>query len=471
MRLDNVNRIQIKGDHHRAVNLYRKYLDKRPDDALAELLLGSAFLQMGEIGQGADYIQRALKKAPDLITGYVNLVAALRMSGRLEEALAIGSEALERFSGAEGKARKELKSLYTNTGTCYLELGSLEKAEESFRKAIEIDPEDSDAHWNLGLAFLGQCKFKEGWQEYGWGFRSSERLARPYWNEFKEWTGEPLKGKTILVWGEQGIGDEMLFASCLKDIQRDAKAVIFDCHPRLQTLFQRSFPSIKCIGTRKNNMPGIFDDYALSIDYHVPIGNLPAHYRNSPENFPDRPYLKADPKAVQRWREQIGPGVNVGISWQGGLQKTNSYKRSFPLEKLLPLFKKFQKEGVNWVSLQYGRVFDEVIDLENSHGVKIKHYDWALEDYTETANLTAACDIVVSVITAIVHLSGALGVPTLVMVPVAPPWKFVEGEKMPWHPSIKQIHQEKMFAWEEVLGKIETELDSFLKGASCKKQP
>ena len=438
MVLDRIHRIHLKGDLGRAERLYKEFLQGSPPDPLAEHLLGTLYLQQNQNGLAARHLRRALEMQKTT-QNYTNLLVALRGLGRAEEAVEIGQEAIYLW----GREHKELKSFYSNLASCHMELGQYDVADTILRAVIDMDKDDIDANWNHGVCQLTQGNLEAGWAGYDFGFKAKERGAPEYFNEFKEWLGEDLTGKTILIWGEQGLGDEILFANVLNDVIKVAGRVILDCHPRLEELFKRSF-ACEVVGGRKDKTRGRWDHE--HIDLHCPIGSLPRFFRSELSDFPKQGYLKADPARVKYWRTAI-PGFKVGLAWMGGVHKTGRNMRSIALRDLLPPI-----DNVSFVSLQYGHVYEEVSQFP------IYHNEGVIEDFTELANLTAACDLVISVIQTSVHLAGALDVPTWCLTPYAPPWKFMKGERIPWHPSVKQYHQEKRGDWTPVVNRIHSDL-------------
>jgi ADP-heptose:LPS heptosyltransferase len=191
-------------------------------------------------------------------------------------------------------------------------------------------------------------------------------------------------------------------------------------------------------------------------DVHVSAGSLAYRLRRKPEDFPQHNgFLKADPSKVAAWRERLaalGPGRKIGLSWQGGVGFTGRKRRSLTLEQLLPILR---LPGHQFVSLQYTEVRDEVRALESRHGVKVHHWQEAIDDYDQTAALVAALDSVLTVCTAIVHLSGALGRPALVMVPYGPDWRYgANSERMIWYPAHRLLRQRRIGEWKEVLDEV-----------------
>ncbi len=448
-------------DYAKACFYYRLHLAAHPDDGHTQYLYGTALISDEQPGLAIVYLKRAVVLRPDNVAALSNLGAAYRMLGRAEqseEVLRRAIEAGKRVDLQEEIERLTLSDAYNNLGALYHSEGRNKEAEAALDRAIELSPQSGLAHWNRGLVYLITERWAEGAKEYDWGYQSGERKITSHVYNHREWLNEDLAGRTILVWGEQGIGDEILFAGCLPDLAAQADRVIFDCHPRLAKIFARSFPDVEIVGRRKD--AGSRWSIGAGVDYHVPAGSLMAYFRNKPEDFPVGAYLKADDKRVQWWRDQA-PGFRIGLSWRGGKGDQGEPHRSIPLADL-PFVQPIP--GVEWISLQYGNHYTEIAHAEKRKGVKIHTHEFAMEDYTETANLVHSCDLVISVVTAAVHLAGALGTPALVMVPKNAPWKFVHKFVMPWHKSVRQFHQETPLEWADVLRDVEKSMQLAIKG-------
>jgi hypothetical protein len=265
----------------------------------------------------------------------------------------------------------------------------------------------------------------------------------------------------LLVYGEQGLGDEIMFASCLPDVLQQDGEVIVECDPRLAPLFQRSFPSARVHG-RASNEDTDWLSAVEPIDVQIPIGSLPSLYRRSLSAFPARGgYLQAEPSRVAYWQERLsalGPGRKVGISWRGGTVSSRRDIRSIALAQWLPIL---QQPGVEFVSLQYTDCADELADLQVQHGVTVHHWQEAIDDYDETAALVTALDLVVSVCTSVVSLCSALGRPVWVLVPSSPGWIFMHaGDTTPWFPCASLVRQQQAGDWQVCIERMADKLGS-----------
>ncbi|MGH9928204.1 MAG: hypothetical protein ACREA9_03140, partial [Pyrinomonadaceae bacterium] len=264
-------------------------------------------------------------------------------------------------------------------------------------------------------------------------------------------------GINLYIRGEQGIGDELSFASILPEIVPQMKSVTLDCDEKLGGLFKRSFPTVEIHATRKSKNEKKDWLAGRKFDAHCLIGTLAWYRRQSTQSFPGTAYLVADPQRRVQWRALLDtlPGKRVGIAWTGGSKGTFKTRRSLDLEALLPILKTL---GVSWVSLQYQDPTDDILEFEAKHGIKIHHWPRAAEsqDYDDQAALVAELDLVISVCTAIVHLSGALGTPCWVLVPSKPRWFCgLFKDRSPWYSSVEMFRQLVDWPIREVAARLE----------------
>jgi Flp pilus assembly protein TadD len=373
----------------------------------------------------------------------------LRGAFNAESALAAIERALE-------LGHKDADTL-TAHGVALHEVGRLEEALAAYDAARALDPEHVGARFHRAIALLTLGRFAEGWPDYELRLLSEDRPQRAF--PFPRWQGESLAGKTLLVYAEQGIGDEILFASCLPQIVAAAGRCVIDCAPKLAPIFQRSFPSATVRGAQQSDPV----DWALAhgIDVQIPAGSLPLHLRRMASDFPaPAAYLSADAAKMARGRARLralGPGNAIGVSWRGGTPRTRAERRSLALADLAPALR---LTGLHLVSLQYGHdAAAEVAQFAAETGLHIHHWAEALEDYDETAALVTALDGIVSVCTAIVHLGGALGCPVWVATPRVPEWRYgARGERMPWYASVRLRRQAVNGGWAPVVDAIRRDL-------------
>lgn len=347
-----------------------------------------------------------------------------------------------------------MASLYVNAGQPGL---CIEWAD----RALAIDPKDRFAAWNRGLACLEMGRWAEGFRAYdeagfdiGDGSKPIERKLKDY-GGLPKWDGTP--GKTVICYGEQGIGDEVMFASMLPDLMRDCR-VIIDCDKRLEGLFRRSFPHAEAVYPTSNWDAPYEWIKDHTVDAWVPMGSLGRYYRPNAESFPRRPYLKPDAEKIAKWSRILGPprALRVGISWAGGLKATRFDQRTIDLARWADVLK---VPGIEWYSLQYHPQADqETAHVGNATGVPVHHWRDAIDSYEETAGFLHNLDLVISVNTSLIHLAGALGVKTWCLTPTMCAWRYgVTGEN-PFYGSVEMLRQETAGEWEPVLAEVASRL-------------
>jgi hypothetical protein len=231
--------------------------------------------------------------------------------------------------------------------------------------------------------------------------------------------------------------------------------VVIECSPRLHSLFERSFPrAIVCAGLQGVSTPE-WVGRTPSIDCHLSSGSLPRHFRRRETDFPAHGgYLAADPERVRHWQGRVatlGEGLKVGLSWRGGMPSTRRTLRSLDL----PLFDALLRiPGTRFVDLQYGDTVAERAALA-SRGIELASWPDAITDLDETAALISSLDLVITVCTTVVHLTGALGKPAWVLVPSVPEWRYqAEGSGMPWYPTVQLFRQGAGEGWGAVIERM-----------------
>jgi len=276
---------------------------------------------------------------------------------------------------------------------------------------------------------------------------------------FPVWGGEDLSRKTILVSAEQGIGDEIMFASCLPEMLRRTKHCVIECASKLEPIYRRSFPAATVVNTCQSRLSGWLD-HLPEIDCRAPMGSLPFHLRLFEEAFPfTPPYLRADPDRVLYWKSRLdalGPGLKIGVSWRGGAEKWRRGVKTCPP----PLWKPLSGiPGTHFFCLQYDATLGEADDTGRLWNTPVHFWEEALENYDETAALVCALDLIVSVCTSLIHLAGALGAPVMVMAPLSPDWRYgLHGEQMIWYPSVRIFRQDRYGEWSSVVDRVNQEI-------------
>ena len=361
--------------------------------------------------------------------------AALRESGRLEASQAL----LLEYSTSPD--RDDATGFQVERALGLLCAGRSGDARAIYQQLLAREPENARLHAAYALALLGDGEFARGWDEYEWRLKLEPRITRLA-PDARWWAGESLSGRSILVEAEQGLGDQIMFASCLPDLEQAGAVVAVEVSPRLVSLFRHSFPGITVLP--KGSAP---DALPWRPDFRVAIGSLPLRLRRRAEDFPtSTAYLCAPPDLVAEYRARLvalGPGPKIGIAWRGGLPETLGALRSMPLAALAPVT---SLSGAHFVSLELADCRAEI----NASGLagRVAWWDEAPLDMARFAALVTALDGVVSVATTAVHVAGALGRPVWALVSRAGTWRYLwQGEQMPWYRSVQVLRPAGSMDW------------------------
>lgn len=325
-------------------------------------------------------------------------------------------------------------------------LGRYEEARSHLDILLETERNDFSARWYRSGTLLAAHDFRAAWPDYEFRFAASAVETRII--PLPAWQGESLVGKKIVVIAEQGIGDEIMFASCIPELLQQAGHCVIECNRRLVELYRRSFPQATVVEWVRDALPPWLAQHA-DADFHVFCGSLPLHFRGSIGSYRNfRPYLVAAPDKMVEIRQRIeslGPGLKVGIAWRGGSGASRTRSRSLSLEQLRPLL---DMNHCSFVSIQYGDCAAEVDAFRTASGLSLAHWPELVENLDDFAALVAALDIIVTVCSAPVHFAGAQGKPALVLTPYAPEWRYhgIDG-RMIWYPDVRLLPQQHLGDW------------------------
>lgn len=469
-----------------ALARYERALQIVPDSSAVHSNLGVACHADGRREDALRHFKRAYELAPEAPGALKNLIQPWFELGQFNPALTLleglysqrpdDFEALKYLGMAlqklhrpqdalhfflQGRAMKTTDAeLHAELGVALRDLGRLDAAMESFADALAVQPEHVLARWHRALVFLLRCDFAHGWRDYDLRLISADvpRRLLPY----PAWDGTPLAGRSVLIYGEQGLGDEILFASCLPEMIASSGRCMIECRAKLEPLFRRSFPGATVYASAPD---GRAPDAVrgTGVDVQIAIGSIPRFLRGGVGDFPPHAgYLRADPARVAHWREQLeklGSGVKIGIAWRGGSELSRGPVRSIPLALWEPILR---VPGAHFIDLQYSDCSTEINAFEGRSGVRIHRWQAVRDDYEDTAAMVSALDLIISVDTAIVQLGGALGKPVWVMVLFSPEWRYgISGETMPWYPSVRIFRQPAYGEWRPVIDAVAHSLLEF----------
>lgn len=451
------------GQDGEAEKLCHFLLDHEPANAQVLYLYGTRCVEKGRPGLGSVLLAASLDAEPAFAPAWVNLGIAFRKMGRHDRAHDSLLKAIE-LSEAGG-ADEVLIAAINNLATTYNDIGKPEKALQWWDLCLEMNPDYPDAKFNRAMPLLALERFAEGWDAYDCGHLAGGSAAKKRgWRSYVEdgqpdhpyWDGSP--GRCVVVWGEQGVGDEVMFASCFPDALRTAKHIVFDCHPRLVNIFRRSFPAMTIFPTRKESgrIGWVWPRGTPEIEARCGIGSLPRFFRRSAADFPRHDgYLVADPALVARYRDPSR--LRIGFATQGGTVETGIEKRSIDHAFWGPVF---SIPGIEWVSLDYKK--DAHLRAEwaaREFGVRIIHDQDMIDDLDKQFACIAGLDLIVTVSQSVCDFAGALGKECWTLTPEPAGWRFGIGrEDRLFYPSARLFRQQKAGEWQPVMERAAAEL-------------
>lgn len=435
--------------HDLAMEAGRKAVELDPKSHAAHSSLSGAFWMKGKLEEAEKHAREAIRIAPKSILYSMNLAVILKDAGRCDEALRL-------YRDAAGKQLHH-PGMLLNMGTVAMECGAdLDAARSWYAKCRQIG-EDPRALQSESIIDLLESRFEEAWPKY----ESRKRVSGHYerhapFASIQAWNGEPLGEGRLLVYGEQGLGDEIMFASTFADLQQRAARITVLCDSRLEALFARSFPAMRIVPVPPLAKPQL--DFVP--DQAVAAGSLGMLFRRSEADFPPhRGYLVPDAGRTRASRgrlKALGSGKKIGVSWSGGMSSTGKARRSLSLEQLRPLL---AVPGTTWISLQYGDWASEIAAFTAASGVPLHAFSGVTDDMDELASVIQALDLVISVCNTTVHVAGAIGKEVLVMAPFLPEWRYgLRSERMLWYPSARVFRQPAMGDWESVIAAVKAKL-------------
>ncbi len=441
------------GANQQAAEHLRRALDIAPGNAEAYFEYGRVLNASGDTPGALAAYRRAVECKGDYVVALVNL--GLLYLGQIGDARQ-AQQLFERAAALEPHS----VGIQANLGLALQEQGKFKEALAHYDALIARRPQEIEYRWNRAIALLTQGDLERGWEDYELRHVRGGRDVRRHL-PFPEWDGSNAAAHHILVYAEQGVGDEIMFASCVPDLLRLGANVVLECDKRLATLFQRSLSAAKVCGASRNAVNRDWLAAYPQIDRQIATGSLPRFFRKRAAEFPQHNgYLVADPLRKAQWQARLANRdrfVNVGLSWRGGTRGTRAELRSLAFEACLPWL---ALPRCRFVILERG---DQAAALSAAgKGADLRHWPEALEDLDEMAALIAALDLVVTVQNTTAHLSGALGQRAWVLLPQPAEWRYGwDGAAMPWYPSMQLFRQPTAGEWRPVIAAIGSALTRF----------
>jgi len=512
----------MEREYEEAIGYFEKLLKIDPADSAALNNMGSVFVSKHQHDRGIEYFEKAVKCDPKNPLIYFNMGKALMRRGRHTEALdslqqsmeldsyqpmvygtfctllrlmdlphqseKFARDALLEFPGNVflqcevavnlqaclklGEAEEILRSILQEhphsgqalqiLGIILIHTGQEEEIIEMFEKALLFLPDEAGVFFNYALALFSIGHLQEAWKYYRqrWETMNFPSADRSFPQQL--WDGSSLQGKSILVYGEQGLGDEIRHTSLIPDLMQKGGDVSIECEPRLVDLVQRSFPAAKVY-------PAPYEEAEagkIDFDYVSPILSLGEFFRPSIDAFPSDPdnaFFKADPDRVAFWKqrlEDLGPRPKIGLAWRGQLRSNEFDPWSVTIEELAPVL---SLPGVDFVNLMYLECSEDRGQSQELYGANIHTWDDIdlKDDQDDLAGLISNLDLVICPLTSVGYLASGLAIPTYIFSPMKRLFIFLGNPDAPgWAPSVRYFRKDARENWDETVRAISMEVQS-----------
>jgi hypothetical protein len=347
---------------------------------------------------------------------------------------------------------------YNNRGVILHEMRRLSEGIRDLTRALELKPEFDEARWNRSMLLLTVGDFEQGWQDYEARFKATVSIVCNREYDKPRWTGvEPLEGKTILIVGEQGLGDTLQFCRYIPLVAKLGAKVIFESQVQLVEIMKRLEGVSEVVPTYFPG--GTMPEY----DYYCALISLPLAFKTRLENIPASvPYISADPIKVRQWGNVLGPKTKprVGLVWSGGISNDQQDSTATKRRRNMSLFQLagLRAADVEFISLQKGQPAEgELAEAKRVgwDGPDILDYTDRLKDFSDTAALIENLDLVIAVDTSTPHMAAALGKPTWIMSRFDACWRWLDQrEDNPWYPTVRLFNQRKPLEWDQVIEEV-----------------
>ena len=437
--------LKDQGKTKEALVAYHKALAIKPDYAAAYNNMGITLDKQGKLDEAIDAYHKALAIEPDYAAAYNNMGLTLNKQGKLDEAIDAYNKALS--------IKPDFAEAYNNLGMAFKDCGHLEQALEAYIKAVTLKPNSAEAYDNMGRLYWLNHDFIKAYELMEWRWKSKKQnfIGIEFNSDKPKWNGEHKK--KVFVWKEQGIGDEIMFSSILNELNNKSTKLIIECDKRLIPLYKRSFPkNVKIVEDRNNILQHEYDA-------HIPNASLLKHFRQNIKDFEkvSAGWLKADIRksaTFQKVLHEQGNDKIIGISWFTKSKKSTSHRRNVPIKLLANCL---QKLPAKYINLQYGLAAEEVSSISSKYGIHLKYIEELdlFDDLDGLAALISACDLVISVDNTTVHMAGALGIDTRVLLPLTADERWgLKSSNSYWYDSVTLYRQEILDDWSKPLERL-----------------
>jgi tetratricopeptide (TPR) repeat protein len=428
--------MHAKGCLAEAIASYDRALAYDPGLAEAYNNRGVALKNLMRYDEALRDYDQALTIQPDYIEALSNRGVALKALNRFEEAVASYDRVLTLYPA--------YAEAHSNRGIALQELKRLEEAWDAYQDSIRLNPDYAEAHWNKALLLILLGRYEQGWGLFEWRWLRNEAKAAGKFRGLP-WLGqEPIAGKTLLVYPEQGLGDYLQFCRYAPLVEALGAKVILEAPPVLVPVLATLPGNITIIATGEPLPP---------YDALCPVMSLPLAFKTTIDTIPATvPYLATNPAKVAEWQGRLGPRTQprIGLVWSGNPTHKNDHNRSLRFDQLEPLL----ELPYEYHCLQKDIREEDRIILQRHPQVQL-HAD-NLRDFSDTAALVDAMDLVISVDTSVAHLAGALGKPLWLLLPYMPDYRWMlDRSDSPWYPTARLFRQPEIGDWDKVVTEVQ----------------
>ena len=421
------------GNKKKAIEIYEQLIELLPTNYEYYYFAATLSEEINLLDKAEAYFKKAISINNDFALAIFGLGKTLRKKNCL-------SESLEYFNKYKMLKPDDANGYY-NAGVIYDKLLKYSEAEINYRKAIELNPNLPDAHWNLSLLLLRNGIYNEGWKEFEW--RKKLSFFKKPILPVKEWNNENIDNKSVLLYSEQGFGDSIQFLRFATILKNRVKRLDAFVPVELKRLFESSNIFTVVHSTIEKVKPSIYN-------YKIPFLSLP-YLIGADKN---RIALPRPIFTMQEKDSDLNKPMKIGIVWKGNREHENSKNRDVPLSMILELFS--NRKDFKLFSFQIGQLKNEEKNLLQKFSVKDLSSE--ITDFYDTAILLQKMDYLISVDTAIAHLAGSIGLDVLLLIPSNSDWRWGNGQSTPWYKSVKLFRQENSGGWKNAIEQIADEL-------------
>ena len=421
-----------------ADDLANRMLAAMPEHPHILHLGGIIAYRNGRVAQAVERMEKSMALAPEAALYPRNMCEVYRGAGRLDDAVRAGQRAIA-LAPSDARA-------YFNLALIHYERLDLDEAVRIADEAIALDPAFAEAHFEKAEALLLAGRMKEGWESYEWRFKLKQAEGMLPKTDKPQWEGQPLPPGKLLIVGDQGFGDCIQFSRLIPWAALLCPQPVLACSGELTTIL-RQIRGVGKIVTRWEDT----GDY----EAYIPLSGLPRLAGITTQNIPPAGYLTPDPALVKSWGERLDRLTQkdkrrIALVWAGRPTHKNDRKRTLKLEQFAPLF---ARDDLTILTVQKG---EQISQVGGYYGrAPLLNLGPEIADFADTMAILQHVERLVSIDTSVAHIAGAIGVPTALVLPHAPDWRWLLArEDTPWYPSLRLFRQERAYDWSGVIERV-----------------